>query len=403
MKRLNIILIAEEEPNNQSTVFEAVPQDLDSQVNIINQMLRENPSMAEDAQVKQLIQSSEQIKEFEVKAGIVKDEPPAAGTEEPPVVEDKKPAPTKSPLSTLPFFKEDGVDAPQVTPEEIQKLTPETFHELATKLGVDVSKEGWVGETVSKLSTPTPSSGQSDFEKQYNELAESITALPKEVATIVNLAIAGKDWRSGIGNAAAVDLSKDFNNLTATEKIKIHNYYFPEDAIKEDGDITDKQNAKSVKAAEAKYNADKFVAQEQATKAVNDKKERDTKFKSSVSTAVAELKKEYPDFREKDLKEAEEIAMKGGIYHEFFDKDGNLKPDGLKKLIFAKHGANILKVATAIAENKGKNKGKAEVLDIEPGVDKSPKGGGTELTNMEKGVNKIVKESFIAQGNGLTY
>jgi hypothetical protein len=360
-------------------------------------MIQTNPSLAEDPAVAELLKTSELIKAEEQKAGVNTEQQQnqAAPTEQKPATTDEVKT-EKSPLSSLPFFKDDGV----AESFDLKTLTPENFHEYAAKLGVDPTQEGWVGDTLSKIASQT--APQTEFEKQYNDLSASILALPKEVQSIVNLALEGKDWKPAVQGAATLDLTKDFGGLSADEKIKIHNYYFPEDIIKSGEDITSKENSKALRSAEAQYKADKVLFETKEANVIQERKASQQNFLSSVDASMAELKKAYPDFKEKDLKAAEETVKKGGIYNEFFDKNGNLKSDGFKKLIFAQHGENILKVATSIAKNQGKNQGKNEVLSVEQGVDKNKNQGATELTNVEKNMNKLVHESSMS-GSQLTY
>lgn len=407
MKRLNIILISEEQPaQQQQAPADPFPVDVDAQVNILNSMLGDNPSMAEDPQFKQLLQTSEALKAEQEKAAPTQQAAPAeqkpANEQAPAVGTEQKPA-DKSPLSSLPFFKEDESQAvAPPTAEELKTLTPETFHEFAKKYGVDPTAEGWVGSAIEKIvASVKPAEQQTQFEQQYKELSESILALPKELQTAVNLHIEGKDWKSSLSNSTSVDLSKDFDKLSADEKIKVHNYYFPEDTLAAGEDVTKKDVSKSIKAAEAKFNADKYVANQESERVTREAKDRNKSFLSSVDISIAELKKAYPNFKEKELKAAEEVVKKGGIYNVFFDKNGNLKPEGFKKLIFAEHGEKILQVATSIAENQGRTKGKSEVLSVEQGAEKKPNGGGTELTNAEKDVQKLVSTSMV--GANLTY
>lgn len=397
MKRLNIIIIADEGEQN-SVVDPYAGADIEGGVALLNSMINENPSLAEDKGIQELLKTSELVKQEDIKAGIIKPDGEQVSSEDNNADENKadESEKEKSPLSSLPFFKDDGTES-QV---DLKALTPENFHEFASKLGVDTTKDGWVGLAIEKAAEQKVQP-LTQFEKQYNELVESINVLPKEVQTVVQLAIDGKDWKSAISGAASLDLSKDFNSLSADEKIKIHNYYFPEDSIQQGEDVTKKDVSKSLKAAEAKYSSDKYVASANEVKLKNEKAESQRKFLTSVDTSISELKKEYPDFKERDLKAAEEIVKKGGIYNQFFDTSGNLTKDGFKKLIFALHGESILKVATSIAENKGRSKGKNEVLSVEQGVDKNKNNGANELTNVEKSVNKLVGASMV--GQNLTY
>lgn len=399
MKRLNIIFIANEDTLNLESLQ---PVDVTDQVNLLNSMLAENPTLVEDPGIKQLLQTSALLEDEEKKTtggSATQTQDGQEGSQTPDSKAASQTTPTeKSPLSSLPFFKDEDGSSQSF---DLKKLTPENFHEFAKSLGVEPAGDTWVGDAIQKAAEQI-SPAQSKFEQEYNALKESIEGLPKEVHTIVNLALEGKNWKDAIGNASALDLTKDFSTLSADEKIKIHNYYFPEDIIKSGEDITKPENAKALRSAQAQYNADKVVVETKTAKAIADKQASDRAYMQSIDASIAELKKEYPDFKEKDLKAAEEIVKKGGIYNQFFTRDGNLTKDGFKKLIFALHGENILKVATSIAKNQGKNEGKSQVLAVEPGVDKSKSQGVTELTDVEKTVSKLVSDSSLT-GKGLTY
>ncbi len=402
MKRLNIIFIADEGESAIDILAQEDAGAVESQVAMLNQLMRENPGLSDDPEVKNVIALGQQVAEEEVKLGIVKPEqqeqvqPDDKGTVTPVENKDEKKVVEKSPLSGLPFFKEDGEEVKF----DLKTLTPENFHEYAKSLGVEPTGDTWVGDAIQKAAEQI-AQPLSKFEQQYKELSESILELPKEIQTAVQLHIDGKDWRSALGNGASIDLNKEFSDLTADEKIKVHNYYFPEDIIKTGEAIDSNENKKSIRAAEAQYKADKNIAIANQAKQIADKETRGKNFSTSVDKSIAELKREYPDFKASDLKAAEELIKRGGIYDFFFNKDGSVKPDAAKKLVFAQHGENILKVATSIAKNKGKSEGKSEVLAVVPGVDKNNNQGGTELTDVEKGVKKLLGDSMTS--SNLTY
>lgn len=398
MKKLNIILISEEgQPAAESlNLLEAFPQDTGAEINVLNSLLADNPTLAESAEFKGLLELSDKVK-AELGEGAPADtevkeqqEPDNKGADsKQPKPADKK---VKTPLSSLPFFSEGDGDE-----NELASVSLENLPDYAKKIGVDTTKEGWFAELVSKAAPPVDNTTK----VKYDELVESINLLPKELASAVNLAIEGKDWRSLLSNSSAIDLSKDFSELSADEKIKVHNFYFPDDIILPGEDISKKEVVKSIKAAEAKFGTDKYIQKEKTEKETKRIQDSKAQYISSVDASIGELKKEYPNFSKKELKEVEEVIKNQGVYNMFFDKQGNLKPDGAKKIVFALKGEDVLRVATSLAENRGKSKGKAEVLDVSSGVDKTPKGGGTELTDLEKGVNKFVNDSFVS--NKLTY
>src|SRR5690349_12254196 len=115
MKRLNIIFIADEGEQTQPSVLDNfAPEVLEDQVNLLNSMLNENPSLAQDKGVQELIELGNKVKADQVAAGIVKEdgtenvkteqnnESDAAGSSE-----QKTETKEKSPLSGLPFFKDE--------------------------------------------------------------------------------------------------------------------------------------------------------------------------------------------------------------------------------------------------------------------------------------------------------
>lgn len=416
MKLLNIVLISEEGTSaSDAPVFETPAIDISGQVNVLNQLAREVPGLAETDDFKALAELSDKVK-AEVEGSTKKPAATQAGASahesgegseggeggegdggEGDGSEGDGSEGDDSPLGELPFFGSKKTVA--VKPEELKGLTVETLPDFAKKIGVDVSKDGWVGEAIAKLSTPQQSASD-EFKQKYEALVESVNALPKELQTAVSLAIEEKDWRTAVDFASSIDLSKPFDKLSIDDKVKVHNYFFPEDKI-DVANAEDKANQKAIKAAEAKYKAEQFVLEQTTEKRKKDASEKTNKFVQSADTSVATLKKEYPNFIESDIKAIEDIIKVKGIQSVFFDKNGNLLPDAAKKIAFALNGDRILQVAVSMSENKGKNKGKAAVLSTVEEPTKQQRNKGKTLTDEERGLEKLVKDSNVF--NTLTY
>jgi hypothetical protein len=362
-------------------------------------LLKENPALAELPEYKDVLAASEGIKEVEKKLGVKvddggKENPPAAPTAE----EDGGKGAgagaggekqNKNALSALAFFGEG--DEQVINTDDI---TLDALPELAEKLGINTEEKGWLGKLASAVTKPAE-----DFSDKYNTLVEGLNSLPKELGEAVNAVLEGKDWRTVFNSASTIDFSKDFSALSNEEKVKVHNFYFPEDKIDEGQDLSAKEIKKALAAVESKYSADKFIKIEKEKAIAKDNELKRNSFIGSADASIKALTDSYKGMKKSEIKKVEEIIKVNGIQSVFFDKKGNLLPDAAEKLAFALNGKAILETAVQLAENKGKSAGKAESLNIDK---PKPKGRGENvLTDEEKAVLAIVKESKMA--NELTY
>lgn len=403
MKKLNIILASEGESNDVPMEVPAVPVvELESQISALETELMLNPSLANDPEFKAFLEESKKIN---AQSQTQAQSQSQAQAQQPENIEEIEQNPTganpsskksvdkskNNELGSLAFFGDSTEE--QVNFDEV---TVDKLPEVAKSIGVDTTKKGWIKDFASKV---IPQEGL-QFKDKYEGLVESINALPKELAVAVGAAIEGKDWKSLVNSSQAVNYEKSFSDMSADEKIKVHNYYFPDDALQPGADITDKVTSKMMKAAEVKFSAEKSLAEQQAALRTQQASEKETKFKSSIDSSIAALKQEFPSFRKKDLDAAEEIAKTTGIHSLFFNKDGTMKPDGMKRLVFALNGQDILRVAMSLAESKGASKGKAEVLQSVPATE-IPPAGANPLTDIEAELKKF-NQSADVYGN-LTY
>ena len=416
MRSINILLISEEQqPAQEQPAFEFPGDDLTSSIEFLNSLAAENPSILETNEFKEVMNTSnllqkelEPAKENGGEGGKGEGgsgeggsgdggsgeggsgEGKGKGNDEKPGSAKGKQAKSDNPLAGLSFFAEG-----EEQQSSFDDVTVDSVPDLAKELGVDTTQKGWIVQLASKISKPS-----SEFEEKFNELNESIEALPVELKSAIRLNVAGKDWKSAIDMGSQIDLSKNFSELTPNEKVKIHNYYFPDDSISEAEDLSSKQNQKAIKAAEARFIADKAVKDAKVESAKREAEIATQKYTASIDNSINELKKNFPAFKQKEIKNLEEIAKSGKIYSLFFDKDGNMLPEGIQRLAFAIDGKKILDIATGLAGNKGKSEAKAEILQTVP---KDTKQAAQEksLTDAEKEVANLVGSLQVT--NPLTY
>jgi len=401
MKRLNLIFISEEIAVKPGDI---TPQDITpeiaSQLSALEGLLADNPQLANDPEIAKLIQINKdmhtafdgnQQQQQQQQAPAAGGQGGGANTQQ----DDNKGGQANE-FENLPFFG--GTKTP-----DFKGAKPEQLNDVAGKLGFDTAQPDWFEKFISDFATTKQEvASVTTVKTQLQELTSSLEALPKEIQSAIRAVADGKDWRTVIGSAPALDLTKDFAKLSDEAKISIHNYFFPEDKIESNASIEDKAVAKSIKVAQSKFEAEKalFQNQQEAIKTKDAATARE--WAASIAESKNQFTSKYPQFKSEDLERIENVIAKEGIASLFVGKDGKLTKEGFERVAFAITGADVLKAAVAIAKNKGYSEGKAEVLKTTQ-TDGNKGGAGQQatLTDEEKKALELLQQSQVS--TQLTY
>lgn len=391
MKRINLIFVS----NNEEPIAQ---EDVESSVSFLQSAMQDFPGLKSDEELVKVIASVESQQEpIQQQQAQQQQQQQAAenggaadggGKEK----QDENGGAGDASLNQIPFFSENS--------DQLEKVDESTLKSFAESIGIKTDGN-WAKELASKAITSKDTETKlQQISNEYDTVKQSIASLPKEIQMAISAVAEGKDWRTVIGSAQQIDYSADYEKLPNEKKIAIHNYYFPEDKLDATADLSEKSIAKSMKAAQAAYSADKYKFDEVQKKAQDDNKAKREAFVQSIDASIQNVKQQYPNFNKTKLAEAEEIIRVKGIGSIFFDENGNLTKEGAERVLFALHGKDILNVAVAVAKNRGKSDGKAEVLQTE----QSAGGGGggrqvTRLTNEEEAVKTLYESSV----DNLTY
>lgn len=397
MNRINFIFISEEIAIKPGDIKpEDITPEMVSQLSALEGILSDNPQLANDPEIQKLISiKSDMEKAFPTQV-------PAQQQQQAPAAEQTPATPAANadvnPLESLPFFGGKGA-----TQTDFKGAKPEQLSDVATKLGFDTKQEGWFENFVNDFATSKQEVAKAaTIKTEFEQLTQSINALPKEVQEILRAVAEGKDWKTSLGGATSLDFSKDFSKLPDADKVAIHNYFFPDDKIEAGADVSDKTIAKSIKAAQSKFDAEKslYSNQKDAERIRIDNSNK--AWVDSINTSKSDFLTKFPQFKQDQVAEIEDVIKTKGIASLFVDKQGQLTKEGFERIAFAMTGADVLKAAVALAKNKGFSEGKAEVLQTTQ-TDGNKGGGGQSqvLTDEEKAAMKLLAESQVS--TSLTY
>lgn len=399
MKRINTIMIgegeAQTEAGTQQTQNVDITQIPPDEVEItmanlyaLRESVADNPALADDPFIKEQLAIGAQLEKHLNEAGQQQQQGKDAGEEgNNPDKGDKSNAggnddSTDSVDTTNVFF---GAESPAAV--DYSKVNTKNFADVAKKLGLDPTKESYLGELLKGYTERANAQAELENTKSEAEkLRSTIESLPKDIVQMINLWSNGKPYTS-VGDISSVDLTKEFAKLTTDEKIKMHNYYFSDDKLDGSVDVSDKAVAKALKATEARYNADKITA-EAGVKAEKERREADVRnFQASADASLKAFQTAYPKFSKTEFAAVQNIVKKDGILPLFLDENGNYKPEAAELIAFALYGKTLLSNAVAATKSKTASSTKAEVLAAT-----NSQGGGSG-GNSTKNLNDDEKEA----------
>ncbi len=233
---------------------------------------------------------------------------------------------------------------------------------------------------------------------QYKETAENLTKLlseeiPDPIYEAIQAWGKGEDWQAKMkGSIQPFDYSKPF----AKQSFEVVNHFFPEQFTEED--LTDTKNAlaqQAISVASAKFDLEKGKIDSARSAAIERADKAAENLKASAATSIAELKKEFPDFDNAEIKSLNKILAGGDINSLFFKKDGTYRPDAAKRLALMLYGNADASDVTVKAKKENDNEALMNLIDR--GSDRPNKTAGAQMdtpkipelvNSLLKGVNK---------------
>ena len=209
---------------------------------------------------------------------------------------------------------------------------------------------------------------QSETEGQLSELLEGIQSLPDNIKASIEAYANGGDYVEAFGAKKGVDFSKDFSSQDEDEIVE---YYYPEKYAKlmkklNDGDLSDEEVDERVNdlydIASSLYDRDKKSIEDRRADLVREQQERGKIVKSSASSSVDFLKKQFPNFKSGDLQRIKKVLVDGTAESYLYNKDGSIKEEAALKLAFFFHGEKILEKARDVSKKKGMSEANMETV-----------------------------------------
>ena len=210
----------------------------------------------------------------------------------------------------------------------------------------------------------------SDLEKNHGNLVDGLASLPQPIKDAITAWGNAGDYEEAFYNAGnRLDFDMSFSDHDR-EDIVAH--YFPErlqslaDKKANDENFKDEDYEERVKdlyaSAEPSYKRDKEAFETQRATYLQQQQDAQKAVKDSARSSVDGLKQAYPNFSREDLQRINQRLVTGDIVSEFINKDGTYKKDAAEKLALAMFGKSVIKNVQEKAKRDAGNKATEEVV-----------------------------------------
>lgn len=361
-----------------------VPDEGASAMATILAAVKDNPSLAEDPEIKTVIEMAN-------KANQGAEQPPAKQKTE-KTFESKEDntdeQPTKEPTTESEdslFFKKDETD----DKEEVDVKDFDGAKDyIKEKYSIDDMDTFF--SSVDKWRKVSQETGHS--QEKLEDIQDAFTKMPEPLFNAFNSWANGGDWKnplSGIGGG--LDYSANFGDYDTYE---IVNFYFPGEYEKDDfdGHTEDKIVQRATKLAQSQYETERQAFEDERAVYMNQAEERQALIKDSTTSSVNILKEAFPDFGKKALKKVKDTMVSGDLSGLFYDKDGSYSKDAAIKVALALFGKDEIKRAKSRADKS------QEVLrnNVDKTADKpSVKSTQSQQAQIPEEVTGIFKDVFV--------
>jgi hypothetical protein len=225
----------------------------------------------------------------------------------------------------------------------------------------------------------------SKVQKERDDAVYLLENLPGDLHESVMLYYQKGDYTQPFQNVSKLDFSKPAEKQDTKMLVE---HYFPGDFTKEDfeAETPPKELTIAIKASQKQYNVEKTTretrALEQVDKASNFKKN----FETSIKSSVDHLRTSFPGADEDNVNEVIEAFNSGEVMSLFYNNDGTVKPDALKKLLLANHAETLMVELMEIAQNQGESRANEDMVQRGPSKMRTKQKQGSD------GIRKEVKE-----------
>jgi len=274
------------------------------------------------------------------------------------VVKEEKKEEVKNPeVIETPFFKIESQSVEQK--KEDSKVDFTNWDNLTAY----AKANGFALKTPNDLETVFKAVGEhkkkaKEYEPQINEWknkAESFEKLmmnmPPEIANPFLAWADGKDYKQEIRKITETPFDLTLS-ADKHDSLELVNFFGEDKYTKEEWEAVDPKVKTSLeKSAKQLYNVKQQDFLSMREKANNSKLEKQDKFMKSVDAAIANLKKEFPDMKEVQVKEVRQ-QMLGGINKTLFNDDGTYKETAAEQISMAIYGKQTLGTMKTALEAK---------------------------------------------------
>lgn len=287
--------------------------------------------------------------------------------------------------------------------EEKGKLDIESFEDvpkiLKQKYGQDVKEAKDLGkffETADKWRADSQSLAKVTKEKE--DAIATFENLPEELLEAVKAHYRGEDYKETIGKTPKLDFSKSAEKQDIK---KLVNAYFPGEFKEEDfeADEKSKELAIAEKASIKQYNTDKTTKEQRAKSEVEKAALKSSAYKTSVSSSVEALKRDFPDMTPDVISDIEETLTSGSLFGKFYNKDGTVKVDAAKRLAMSLHGEDFIGQLMEVARQRGESEANEYMVERANGKKKTGNSGKQEKIRKEVDdtINELIPQGIISK------
>ena len=175
--------------------------------------------------------------------------------------------------------------------------------------------------------------------------------MPPEIANPFLAWADGKDYKQEIRKITETPFDLTLS-ADKHDSLELVNFFGEDKYTKEEWEAVDPKVKTSLeKSAKQLYNVKQQDFLSMREKANNSKLEKQDKFMKSVDAAIANLKKEFPDMKEVQVKEVRQ-QMLGGINKTLFNDDGTYKETAAEQISMAIYGKQTLGTMKTALEAK---------------------------------------------------
>ena len=207
-------------------------------------------------------------------------------------------------------------------------------------------------------------------QEEYDGLNEELGRLPDDIKSILLAYSNGQDWKEAVaGSGGRPDFNSDFEKLDGENLVKF--YY--KDRYKslsqkyEDGDYDEEDFNERIEmlrdAAKPLFERDKKVFENQRAAYMQEAETSEKMLRSSATSSVDALKKEYPDFSKGEIQRIRQFLVNGNIESLLKDKSGAYTENAAKVIAFAMFGEDLVKDLLDQAKNQGTTTANLEIVE----------------------------------------